>query len=80
MIWGLKLNTQAENTGTIDLLLHKGNGGAVTVIRAAGTETHNLPPEMRFTIKRGWGILTVENQNPTKEGKIGYITTNIGAG
>ena len=44
------------------------------------TETHNLLPEMRFTIKRGWGTITVENQNPTTEGKIGYITTNIGAG
>ena len=77
VIRAIKLNSQVENTGTTDLMLHQ---GAVTVIRAAATETHNLPPEMRFTIKRGWGTISVENQNPTKEGKIGYFTTNIGAG
>jgi hypothetical protein len=75
VIRGLKLNTQAENIGSTDLMLYQ---GAVTIIRAAATETHNLPPEMRLTIKRGWGTITVENQNPTTEGKIGYITTNIG--
>ncbi len=77
VIWGLKLNTQAENTGSIDLLLHKGKQSAVTIIRAS-TEPHKLPPEMRFTIKRGWGTITVQNTDPAQAGEIGYLTVNVG--
>lgn len=64
----IKLDSQVENTGTIDLLLHKGD--------EVGPEPVNLPPEMRFTIKRGFGTLTVENQDPSQEGEIGWLTTN----
>lgn len=70
IIRGIKLNSQVENTGTVTLLLHKGE--------EIGPEPFTLHPEMRFTIKRGFGILTVENADPSQEGKIGYITTHIG--
>lgn len=65
---GVKLNSQAENTGTVELLLHKGE--------AIGEEPVALPPEMRFTIKRGWGTITVQNTDQTEEGEIGYLTTS----
>ena len=67
---GVKLGSQVENTGTVPLLLHKGD--------EVGTEPVNLLPEMRFTVVRGWGTMTVENQDPSEEGKIGYITVNVG--
>lgn len=69
-IRGVKLNSQVENTGTVPLLLHKGE--------EVGTEPFLLDPEMRFTIKRGFGTLTVENPDATQAGEIGYITTHIG--
>ena len=69
-IYAVKLNSQVENTGTVPLLLHKG--------KEVGTEPVNLPPEMRFTVKRGWGTMTVQNEDPAQEGKIGYITANTG--
>lgn len=69
-IYAVKLNSQVENTGSVDLLLHKG--------KEVGTTPHNLPPEMRFTVKRGWGTMTVQNLDPSQEGKIGYITGNTG--
>ena len=62
---GVKLGSQAENTGTIDLLLHKG--------KEVSSAPVNLPTEMRFTIKRGWGTMTVENIDPSQEGEIGYL-------
>ena len=64
---GVKLNSQVENTGTIDLLLHKG--------AEVGTEAVNLAPEMRFTVVRGWGTMTVENPDPTQVGEVGYTST-----
>jgi len=63
-----KQDSQVENTGTVDLLLHKGD--------EIGTEPVNLPPEMRFTVKRGFGTLTVENPDPASAGEIGWLTTN----
>lgn len=63
---GVKLNSQVENTGTVDLLLHKGD--------EVGESPVNLPPEMRFTIKRGFGTLTVENPDPASAGEIGWLT------
>jgi len=69
-IRGIKLNSQVENLGEVELLLHKG--------KDVGTTPHSLPSEMRFTIKHGWGTITVESQDPGMEGKIGYITTHIG--
>jgi hypothetical protein len=68
----IKLESQLENTGDVPLELHKGD--------EAGPEPVNLPPEMRFTIKRGWGTTTVVNPDPATNGEVGYITTNIGAG
>lgn len=65
---GVKLNSQVENTGTVELLLHKG--------KEVGTEPVALPAEMRFTIKRGWGTLTVQNENPTEAGEIGYMSVS----
>jgi hypothetical protein len=67
-ITGVKLNSQVENTGETDLLLHKG--------KEVGAEPHNLPPEMPFTIKRGWGTMTVENPDPSQDGEIGYLTVD----
>ena len=64
----IKLGSQVENTGTVDLLLHKGD--------EIGPSPFTLMPEMRFTIKRGFGTLTVENQHPSQEGEIGWLTTN----
>lgn len=64
----VKQDSQVENTGTVDLLLHKGD--------EIGTEPVNLPPEMRFTVKRGFGTLTVENPDPASAGEIGWLTTN----
>lgn len=65
---GVKLNSQIENTGTIGLLLHKGE--------EVGTEPVSLAPEMRFTVKRGWGTMTVQNLDPSQEGEIGYLTVD----
>lgn len=69
-IYAVKLNSQVENTGTVDLLLHKG--------KEVGPEPIILQPEMRHTIQRGFGTLTIESADPTQEGKIGYITSHIG--
>jgi hypothetical protein len=65
---GVKLGSQVENTGTVPLLLHKGD--------EVGAEPVNLLPEMRFTVVRGWGTMTVENQDPAQEGKIGWLTVD----
>ncbi len=67
---GVKLNSQVENTGEVPLLLHKG--------KEIGPEPFTLHPEMRFTIKRGFGTLTVENPDPAQAGEIGWITVNTG--
>jgi len=67
-ITGVKLGSQVENTGTVPLLLHKGD--------EPGPEPFTLHPEMRFTIKRGFGTLTVENPDPAQEGKIGWLTVD----
>lgn len=64
-ITNVKQDSQVENTGTVPLLLHKGD--------EVGTEPVNLPPEMRFTVVRGWGTMTVQNEDPSQEGKIGYL-------
>lgn len=66
----IKVGSQLENTGTVPLELHKGD--------EVGPEPVNLPPEMRFTVKRGWGTTTVVNPDPATNGEIGYITTNVG--
>jgi hypothetical protein len=67
-ITGIKLNSQVENTGTIDLLLHKGD--------EVGANPVTLHPEMRFTVLRGWGTMTVESGDPAQEGKIGWLAVS----
>ena len=69
---GIKLLSKVENSGAVGLLLHKG--------KTAGKEPVVLPVAGKFTIRRGWGILRVENENQRENGKISYKTTNIGAG
>jgi len=69
---GVKLLSELENTGTIELLLHKG--------KAAGKRPVVLLPAKQFTIVRGWGTLSVENKDLRESGEISYKTTNIGRG
>ncbi len=64
----IKVGSQMENTGEAELQLYKGEDTTAT--------PHNLAPEMRFTIKRGWGTTTVVNPDPATDGEIGYLTTN----
>lgn len=71
-IIAIKLLSEVKNSGKTELLLHKG--------RTAGKEPVALPVAGKFTIRRGWGTLSVENENQRENGKISYKTTNIGAG
>ena len=65
---GVKLGSQVENTGSVPLLLHQGD--------EVGPDPVNLPPEMRFTVKRGFGTLTVQNLDPSQVGEIGWMTVS----
>ncbi len=69
-IIAIKLLSEVKNSGKTELLLHKG--------RTAGTEPMVLPVAGKFTIRRGWGTLSVVNENQRENGKISYKTTNIG--
>ncbi len=67
---GVKLKSEVENTGATALLLHKG--------KTVSPDPVALPAGMKHTIERGWGTMTVENENPTEKGEIGWLTTRRG--
>ena len=69
LLKGIKRNCLLENTGTIDLRLHRG--------RKAGTEAVTLTPGNSHIITWGWGTLTVKNEDNTREGEVSYTTPRI---
>jgi len=64
-ISAIKMNTEIENIGKITLIIHRGK-----------TITENpvtLNAENKFKILRGWGTITVENNNKTEKGELKYL-------
>lgn len=69
-IKAIKLGSRVENTGEVELKLHKG--------KKSGIGAMDLPPQSSYEIVRGWGTITVVNTSPSKAGKISYLTTHLG--